>query len=310
MNNRGYYMTTRILRTILHTSIVIIAALSTPLPALRAQSPAAKLSFDVASIKQNTSDLPAYRATSNFPLGLGESYPPNGSLLSATNYPVATYIAFAYKLTSSEQRTLQAQLPKWTNDQRFDIEARAPGIATKDQMRLMMQSLLADRFKLAVHNEIKEAPVYALVLVKPGETGPQLHARAANSPACGAFSTSAAARSADGTPSSCDVFLTLVDTDRIHTSARNITMRMIAGAMPLPGLGQLDHPVVDQTGLTGTFDFTIECSPEPTALNAQTNEIEPTFLQALKDQLGLKLESSNTRVTTLVIDHIDPPSPN
>jgi uncharacterized protein (TIGR03435 family) len=274
-------------------------------------STSGKLSFDVASIKRNLSGAPGYRASSNFPLGPGESYSPSGGRLSATNFGVSSFIAFAYKLTSRQSQALQSEMPKWANEERFDVEARAAGDATKDQMRLMMQSLLADRFKLVVHRETHEGPVFALVLAKPGQTGPQLHVHSSDSPACGAFTLSAAARNADGSPTACDVFLTLVDSDRVHTSARNVSMAMIAGAMPLPGMGTLDRPVVDQTGLSGTFDFSIDCAPEGAAgPSVQANETEPTFLEALKDQLGLKLESTTAQIETLHIDHIEEPSPN
>ncbi|HXA56247.1 MAG TPA: TIGR03435 family protein [Candidatus Acidoferrum sp.] len=269
------------------------------------------MNFDVASIKRNTSGAPAYRASSNFPLGMGDSYSPNGGLFTATNFGVSAFIQFAYRLSSRETQALQSQLPKWANEERFDIEARAGSEATKDQMRLMMQSLLADRLKLAVHTETREGPVFALVLAKPGQTGPQLHRHSSNSPACGTFTLSASARQADGTPTACDVFLTLVDSEHVHTGARNVSMAMIAGAMPLPGMGTLDRPVVDQTGLSGTFDFSIDCAPEAAAgPSVQSPETPPTFLEALKDQLGLKLESTTAKIETLYIDHIEEPSPN
>jgi uncharacterized protein (TIGR03435 family) len=72
------------------------------------------------------------------------------------------------------------KLPKWTSTEYFDIQARAVGSPTKDQLRLMMQSLLAERFRLAIHNETRQLPVFALVLVKSGKTGPHLQAHAAD----------------------------------------------------------------------------------------------------------------------------------
>jgi uncharacterized protein (TIGR03435 family) len=270
-----------------------------------------KLAFDVASVKQNTSGAPAYRASSNFPLGLGDSYPPNGGLFSATNFSVSVYIGFAYKLTPHETNTLQSALPKWANEERFDIEARASASATKDEMRLMMQSLLADRFKLVLHRETREGPVFALVLAKPGNIGPNLHVDSSGSKACGGYTLSPSARSADGMPSACDVFLTLIDADRAQTSARNVTMEMIAGALPFPGMGSFDRPVVDRTGLGGTFDFTINFAPEGTpGATIQTDTSASSPIEALRDQLGLKLDSSTGTTETLFIDRIEEPSPN
>ena len=97
--------------------------------------------------------------------------------------PLLRYIVFAYRLNGTAgtgaavrlfSRALDLHVPDWVRNGRYDIEARAPGAATKDQMRLMMQSLLAERFKLTVHWETREAPVFALVEAKPGKLGPQL----------------------------------------------------------------------------------------------------------------------------------------
>ena len=92
------------------------------------------------------------------------------------DFPLETYIEFAYKLwLSPEQRkTMLANLPKWVGSDRYEIHAKAEGNPTKDQMRLMMQSLLAERFKLAVHFETQEVPVLAMTLIKPGKLGPKL----------------------------------------------------------------------------------------------------------------------------------------
>src|SRR5579871_6601171 len=144
--------------------------------------------FEVASVRENkSSDL----STSNFPLDSGNAFVaidknyrsnPQGSLLSARNWPLLTYIAFAYKLTGTQYLALRfdfysglgLQVPQLVRNDRYDLEARAPGSATKDQMRLMMQSLLAERFKLSAHWETRDVPVFALVQRKRGLLGPQL----------------------------------------------------------------------------------------------------------------------------------------
>jgi uncharacterized protein (TIGR03435 family) len=133
----------------------------------------AQLAFEVASIKPNKSDAPPH---SNFPLNAGSMYTANGGLFSATNFPLVTYIFFAYNIVGNQAHFLAPQLPGWVMSERFDIQARAAGDPTKDQMRLMVRTLLADRFKLAVHTEMREAHVFAFVLAKPGKTGPQLSA--------------------------------------------------------------------------------------------------------------------------------------
>ena len=94
------------------------------------------------------------------------------------------YITFAYKLWPTQQQgeALLAQLPKWAREESIVIEAKADGNPTKDQMRLMVQSLLADRFKLTLHFERRQTPVFALALAKPGRLGPKLRPHAEGPP--------------------------------------------------------------------------------------------------------------------------------
>ena len=139
-----------------------------------------KVAFDVASVKQNKS-APGSPVNSNIPLGPGDVYSPTGGLFSATNLPLATYGFFAYKISGNDLQSIVSQLPKWATTDRFDIQARAEGNPTKDQFRLMMQALLADRFKLAIHSETRQLPVFGLVLDKPGKLGPKLQIHPADS---------------------------------------------------------------------------------------------------------------------------------
>src|SRR5579872_634972 len=168
-----------------------IAALAVPLvvgalpaPRLRAQASAGQpptpqwqidaggeKAFDVVSVKQNTCGPPC-PVDGNMPTNPGNVMPPNGGLFRVTNCWLNSLIAFAFKIYPNQ--SVASQLPNWAKTYRFDIEARAESNPTKDQMRLMAQSLLADRFKLAVHHETRQLPVYALVLDKPRKLGPQL----------------------------------------------------------------------------------------------------------------------------------------
>ena len=107
-------------------------------------------------------------------LGAMDAFSPTGGLLQATNQPFLQYLIFAYKLTSNQALSVFNQFPKWADNNRYDIEARASGNPTKDQFRLMMQSLLTDRFKLVVHYETKRQAVFGLVFAKPGKIGPKL----------------------------------------------------------------------------------------------------------------------------------------
>jgi uncharacterized protein (TIGR03435 family) len=172
MNNRGLLGK----YALLGISECLLLAVASP-SFVRAQSSPAedwekaaggKMSFEVASIKQGLQLGPGVPIFSNLVLGDGDRRPPNG-LLEATNVPVMVYIAFAYKLSQNAMRAMASQLPPWARQTGFDIEARPEGSnLTRDQVRLMMQSLLADRFKLAAHFETKEGPAYALVLAKDG----------------------------------------------------------------------------------------------------------------------------------------------
>jgi uncharacterized protein (TIGR03435 family) len=105
----------------------------------------------------------------------------------SADFPLSIYIQFAYKLwlTNDQVHAMVANLPKWVATDSFVIQAKAPDDPTEDQMRLMVQSLLADRFKLAVHFETQLTSVLALVLAKPGKTGPKLLSHA-EGPPCGA----------------------------------------------------------------------------------------------------------------------------
>ena len=92
------------------------------------------------------------------------------------DFPVSVYLEFAYKIwpTGEEENAMLAGLPAWVRDDAYDVEATAPVDATKDQYRLMMQSMLADRFGLKLHVENREMPVLLMTLEKPGKTGPNL----------------------------------------------------------------------------------------------------------------------------------------
>jgi uncharacterized protein (TIGR03435 family) len=192
-------------------------------------------------------------------------------------------------------------------DDLFDIEARAEGNPTKDQMRLMAQSLLADRFKLRVHFETREGPVFALSLVRPGQIGPKLRPHA-DGPACpDSFEMVPIANpprnASDPFPPACGVTQTTRTASGTLLGARDLTVEAFAeGAIYGMGslTGEVDKPVVDQTGLKGRYDFRLElpvgtfsfslAPPNPDAPPADPKGTP--FLNALREQLGLKLVSS------------------
>jgi uncharacterized protein (TIGR03435 family) len=283
-----------------------------------AKSPApAKLEFDVASVRQNKSND---KPQSNVSLTQGKTYSPNGGIFSATNQSLFTYILFAYKVGLNESWDQWKRLPEWARTESFDIQAKTEDLnPSKDQMRVMMQSLLEDRFKLAVHRETREASVFAMVLARPGKLGPQLRPHPADLPC---LTGSAAGPSFNASAASAPVAALLgvwpeecgegkdrwaTRGVRMQAGARDVSMEEIAGW--LSAEGDTDLPIVDRTGLSGDFDLVFEFAPEH-GPSASADSSVPTFQDALKDQLGLKLEKQKGPATFFVIDHVEQPSEN
>jgi hypothetical protein len=131
-----------------------------------------KMAFEVASIRVAK---PGTFTPPNFALNIDDtSIPPGGRFLA--DFPLESYIEFAYTIMPAREQepAMLAGLPDWVKTDHFVIQAEAPGSPTKDQMGLMMQSLLAERFRLAVHFEMRTKPVLALVFAKPGKTGSRI----------------------------------------------------------------------------------------------------------------------------------------
>jgi uncharacterized protein (TIGR03435 family) len=281
-----------------------------------AQQAPIRPSFEIASIKLNKSGDQAH---SNIPLGPGDVHSSTGGRFSTRGLPLVSYLFFAYKITGDQSEAVLSQLPGWATTDHFDIEAKTngdPAQDTKDQMRLMIQSLLADRFGLVARYETKQVPVFALTLAKPGRMGPQLRAHPADAP-CSTTIPSAGEPPPEATvdggyPRLCDGFLGMPATvsGRMREGGRNVTMAFIASHFIA---NFAERPVIDQTGLTGTFDVVVEFVLEtngPGGGDSQPDPSGPTFLQALKEQLGLRLESQKGPAQVLVIDHVDHPTEN
>jgi uncharacterized protein (TIGR03435 family) len=285
-------------------SAVALAQQSSDTPAWQIAA-GGQMTFDVASVKPIAPEL---RRQPNFPLDNHNAFVPGGRL-SAT-FPLWVYIKFAYKLSRDEGRTAQAHLPSWvsSNSDLVAIDARAEGNPTKDQMRLMMQSLLSDRFQLMVHFETREVPVLALTLVKPGRTGPKLRLHS-EGPPCPAYGlplpqSPVSRPDQDVFPSDCDTLPLQLNGLNERLGSRNISMALIADAISMSH--DVDQMVVDRTGLTGMFDFTLDYTAEdPAAPNGPLPDpLGSSFAAAMREQLGLKLAPSKAPVRTIVIDHV------
>jgi bla regulator protein blaR1 len=226
--------------------------------------------------------------------------PSSFGLTGGANVTLKTLIAFAYRL--QQYQILNG--PGWIGSDRFDIQAKAADPKTPpDQMRLMLQSLLADRLKLAVHHEIKLSNIYALVVAKGG---PKIK-----------LSADQTSPDVDGPAPE--------GAGPNHGAIRIGAGSMIGNAVPLSRFAtllsqRLDRTVIDKTNLTGRFDIRLQWTPDvgenplspsgdflpPVPADASA----PSVFTAIQEQLGLKLEAAKGPVDFLVIDHAEKPSEN
>jgi uncharacterized protein (TIGR03435 family) len=301
--------------------------------AAQAPNPTPALTFEVASVKQNKTGGTQH---SNVPLDTGNVYSAidpsdsrtsTGGYFVAANQPLWQYIVFAYKLSGTQELALRfsffdglkSKVPGWVTGgfdvsaDRFDIEARTPGPATIDQMRLMMQALLADRFQLVVRHETRDAPAFALVLVRAGAPGPNLHHHS-QSDACPTPTPQPASPSVPSAvgdlPPLCGVLAHVLSSDNPRSSfgARGVPLSLLATSLPtMTGMATISRPVVDQTGLAGLYDFTLHWSSFP---DPETGDTAASFREALKSQLGLVLKPTRAPIDILVIDRVERPSEN
>ena len=264
-----------------------------------AQAPSPSLSdlpsFDVASIKQNTSG--------EFLGSFG--YEPGGQLVVVNN-AVRTLIRSAY----SVQNYQILGGPEWMNSDRYDVMARATGNASEGQLRLMLQRLLGERFKLVGRREIREIPIYALVTAKADRTtGPGLRRAAVD---CVAIAADAEKRGV--APQ-----LPQAQGNRPACGTRSMPGVMMGTGVSMPDLarnlaGPAGRMVVDKTGLTGAWDVDLKYlldQPLPPIAGVPPAPTDGASLfTALQEQLGLRLESQTAPVEVLTIVSIERPTEN
>jgi len=294
-------------RVLLLTCGVVGAAMAVP---ARGQSPQASAQpapqFEAASVKPSAGIRE--RAFDLSP----------GGRFAAKNATLRDLVQMAYALPSGRLR-LDAQIvggPAWINSDRFDVVAKAEGmpagldarntaqgavraneITAINQVRLMLRTLLSDRFKLAAHDELRPLPMFALVKARnDGRLGPQLHSTDVD---C------VAAR--DAGKGQCGGFRAL---EPGHVIGRVTTMSAIAQLLE----GAVNNVVSDSTGLTGSYDMELRWAPDqlqrPAGSDPAVNPDAPSIFAALQEQLGLKLESVKGPVDVLVIDRVEKPTPD
>jgi uncharacterized protein (TIGR03435 family) len=278
---------------------LLIVALSLPVVAiLRAQPPTSTApAFEVASVKLNTSSNPRGAISGPTPGRFTMSGVP---LLFIVNY---AYPVLGYQLVG---------MPDWAGTTNYDVNATYPLGVQPDEptARQMVQTLLEQRFGLKVHHEMRSLASYALVIArKDGALGPQVTRSdvdcktwlADKRSVFGAGSASTVAPG--GKRSACTMMAS-----RRYIAAGTQTMTQLATT-----LGALvGRPVIDRTGLSGTFDMDLQWAPsmEMAAPGTTTtaNGDGPSIFSALQEQLGLRLDSTTASFDVLVIDHVERPT--
>jgi uncharacterized protein (TIGR03435 family) len=328
-----------LLRGLVGVGLAVTAA-----PVALAQQPDSSLAFEVATVKPAT--LPGapdgkhmIRVGSQGGPGTSDPGQISYSFLSLRNL-----LAQAFDL-----KTYQVSGPDWLDSERFDIVAKAPKGATKGDVRIMLRNLLKERFQLAFHRDKKELPGYALVAGKSSpkmkESEDQSDPNAA--PASGASPDAAPPPPPPGEPGRLKVgkdgmpelppgvqrpgimMMAAMSPNgiRMKLSGHSATSAQLAESLS----NQVDRPVVDMTGLTARYDFTLDFAPDPSAMMAKMGPMPAgmmpppgaggggdtvpraslpetdaaTVFAAVQSQLGLKLEAKKAPVEMLVIDHLE-----
>jgi uncharacterized protein (TIGR03435 family) len=271
-----------------------------------------KKAFEVAAIRP---DPDGGETPPAFLLMKDDSYVHQGGLFHADCF-LMVYIEFAYKYrpTGEQREALLARLPKWVSSEAFAIDARTEGNPTNGELRSMMQSLLTERFHLAIHFEERTVPVFALVLEKPGFTRAKLRPHAGGPSCFEDDNQSSTDRGEKGAVSSFCHHFSLGESEhgQLTLRARDASMEMIANFLRAAGhldsLAVIDRPVIDETGLKGTYDFTLEWAPgtEKDSPEAAGDNL----FEALKEQLGFRLKPAKAPIHLPVIDHIEKPTAN
>ena len=210
---------------------------------------------------------------------------PGGNGYMARNFPVRLMIALMYKVPVRQVE----DGPKWLDDEYFDIEAHADGVHSKDELQAMFRTLLRQRFGLQMRTVSRDGKVFSLQM-----------------------EGTATKMQSDPTGPGMNIPITPVAPGEFQ--GRGVSMSYLCWF-----LGQQtqdkERPVIDRTGLTGTYDFKLSFIPEqltngdPDRLPTELRRL-PSLFAALKEQLGLRLVPENGPVQYLVIEHVDRPSPD
>ncbi len=269
--------------------LLVLASLASDLP-ISAQSSASRPSFDafdVATIKPSAPE--DYNANAGRYIRMQSAH-----RFQAKNYTVNGLIAAAYNLNP---RAISGG-PAWTGSDRYEIIAETPGDLrpTYDDQMAMLRKLLTDRFQLAFHREKKEFSIYELTVSK---SGPKLRTSPSPPDEAPNFTSTLYPAASGGI-------------DHALLPARNVTMAQFASLLQR---AILDRPVVDNTGITGRYDFDLEWTPDESQFGGQLppgppDSGKPGLFAALQQQLGLRMEATRGPIDILAIDRVERPSEN
>jgi uncharacterized protein (TIGR03435 family) len=292
------------------TTVILALALAGVTPVIRAQSTPSDPAFEVASVKANKA------GDNRVMIGMQP-----GGRFTATNLTLLMLIRFAYQLQDFQL----VGAPDWASEERFDILAKAEGeiapptFGTVGPVQLMMRTLLQERFKLAVHPDKRDLPIYAMTLARSdGRLGPQLR------PATVDCAAQFAARGRGGPPPGPPP-----PGERMTCGMRMGFGEMAGGGFPISQLATSLSPILrriveDRTGLTGNYEFELKWTPDqlpqratgtpadqPVMVNgAAIDPNGPSIFTAIQEQLGLKLDAQRAPVDVLVIDQVERPTPD
>ena len=292
--------------------VTIVVLLATAAYGVFGQSDAHP-SFEVATIKRNVSAQDAANGR------VGVAYKPGGQII-ATNAPLRLLIQFAYAAHDSpfqghSSPLLSSQVvggPAWIDSDGYNIDAKPGADTDQKHAWLMLQTLLADRFRLTLHRETRELPVYNLTAKKSGLKLPP-----PKDTKCVSFPFGTTPQPVPGT-SDCGYVPLFLSSTSLWMSGRKLHMADLTRELART----MGEPVLDKTGFTGEFDLNLNYTDEDTTKSpGSTAPYDPggnplqahpdlSIVFAAMDQLGLKLEPAKGPVEVLVVDHAERPSPN
>jgi uncharacterized protein (TIGR03435 family) len=283
------------IRYVLLTALASFGAFSQTTPA--------RPEFEVASVKPS--------AEAETPMGnLNRGLHIDGAMVSFNGMPLRWYVHYAYTVKED-----QVSGPDWLKSQRFDVVAKLPAGATREQIPAMLQSLLADRFKMTLHKDTKESAVYALIVAKGGikmKESP-LDPDTEDGPGKNNVDVNVVGGQNGATVSLGKGASVAFEAQRLV--AKKVNMTYLADSLTRFE----DRPVVDMTGLKGTYDceipynlddvraLIISSAPPGTPLPPRQADVGETGVSLIDSlaALGLKLEPRKAPLDLLVIDHVE-----